>query len=153
MNNNELMHHGIKGMRWGVRRTQAQLGHKPTSSSKSASSKSDSSKLSKHKRLRKNELKTAAPKKKKLSEMSEEEINKKIERMRLEKTYKQLISELNPQKASKGKQFVLRVLEKSGENIATQLATYVFGTTVNNVASKFVEDEKIVNPKKGQKDK
>lgn len=150
MENNELMHHGIKGMRWGVRRTQAQLGHKPTSSSKSASSKSDSSKLSKHKRLRKNELKTAAPKKKKLSEMSEEEINKKIERMRLEKTYKQLISELNPQKTSKGKQFVLRVLEKSGENIATQLATYVFGTTVNNVASKFVEDKKIVNPKKGQ---
>lgn len=150
MENNELMHHGIKGMRWGVRRTQAQLGHKPTSSSKSASSKSDSSKLSKLKRLRKNKLKIAAPKKKKLSEMSEEEINKKIERMRLEKTYKQLTSELNPQKTSKGKQFVLRVLEKSGENIATQLATYVFGTAVNNVASKFVEDKKIVNPKKGQ---
>lgn len=153
MENNELKHYGILGMKWGVRRTQAQLGHKPTSSSKLVSSKSDSSKLSKRKRLRKNELKTAAPKKKKLSEMSEEEINKEIERMRLEKTYKQLISELNPQKTSKGKQFVLRVLEKSGENIATQLATYVFGTTVNNVASKFVEDEKIVNPKKGQKDK
>lgn len=150
MENNELKHYGILGMKWGVRRTQAQLGYKPTSSSKSVSSKSDSSKLSKHKRLRKNELKTVAPKKKKLSEMSEEEINKKIERMRLEKTYKQLISELNPQKTSKGKQFVLRVLEKSGENIATQLATYVFGTTVNNVASKFVEDKKIVNPKKGQ---
>lgn len=25
--NNELYHHGIKGMKWGVRRTDAQLGH------------------------------------------------------------------------------------------------------------------------------
>ena len=25
--NNELYHHGIKGMKWGVRRTAAQLGH------------------------------------------------------------------------------------------------------------------------------
>ena len=26
-NDNELYHHGIKGMKWGVRRTAAQLGH------------------------------------------------------------------------------------------------------------------------------
>lgn len=153
MENNELMHHGVKGQRWGVIRTKEQLGHKPTSSSKSASSKSDSSKLSKHKRLRKNELKTAAPKKKTISEMSEEELNKMIDRMRLEKTYKQLISELNPKKVSKGKQFVGRILAKSAENIGTQLATYLMGTAVNDVASKFVKDKKIVNPKKGQKDK
>lgn len=154
MENNELMHHGVKGQRWGIIRTKEQLGHKTTSSSKSASSKSDSSKLSKRKRLRKNELKTAAPKKKKLSEMSEEEINKKIERMRLEKTYKQLTSELNPKKVSKGRQFVGRILSKSAENIGTQLATYVMGSAVNKIAYNFfTEDDKIVNPKKGQKDK
>ena len=28
MYKNELMHHGIKGQRWGVRRTPAQLGYK-----------------------------------------------------------------------------------------------------------------------------
>ena len=150
MENNELMHHGVKGQRWGIIRTKEQLGHKTISSSKSASSKSDSLKLSKHKKLKKASSKVEAPKKKTISEMSEEELNKMIDRMRLEKTYKQLISELNPKKVSKGKQFVLRVLEKSGENIATQLATYVFGTAVNNAASKFVEDKKIVNPKKGQ---
>ena len=30
MDNYEIYHHGILGMRWGVRRTPAQLGHKPT---------------------------------------------------------------------------------------------------------------------------
>lgn len=35
MDNYELTHHGIKGMRWGVRRTPAQLGHKPSSGDKS----------------------------------------------------------------------------------------------------------------------
>lgn len=150
MENNELKHYGILGMKWGVRRSPAQLGHKPSSSSKSSPNRNGPSKISRPKKLKKASSKVEAPKKKTISKMSEEELNKMIDRMRLEKTYKQLISELNPKKVSKGKQFVLRVLEKSGENIATQLATYVFGTAVNNAASKFVEDKKIVNPKKGQ---
>lgn len=153
MENNELKHHGVVGMKWGIRRSPAQLGHKPSSSSKSSPNRNGPSKISRLKKLKKASSKVETPKKKTISEMSEEELNKMIDRMRLEKTYKQLISELNPKKVSKGKQFVLRVLEKSGENIATQLATYVLGTAVNNAASKFVKDKKIVNPKKGQKDK
>lgn len=153
MNNNELKHHGVLGMKWGIRRSPAQLGHKPSSSSKSSSNRNGPSKISRPKKLKKASSKVEAPKKKTISEMSEEELNKKIDRMRLEKTYKQLTSELNPKKVHKGRQFVLRVLEKSGENIATQLTTYAMGAIVNKMASKFVDDDKIVNPKKGQKDK
>ena len=36
-----LMHHGIKGMKWGVRRTPAQLGHKPSVSSRAKTKLSD----------------------------------------------------------------------------------------------------------------
>ena len=54
----------------------------------------------------------------------------------------------NPKKPSRGKDFVMDVLEKSGKNIATQLTTYAMGAAVNKVAGK-----EIVNPKKGQKDK
>lgn len=153
MDNNTLKHHGVKGQKWGVIRSPAQLGHKPSSSSKSIFNRNGSSKISRPKKLKKASSKVEAPKKKTISEMSEEELNKKIKRMQLEKMYKQLTSELNPKKVSKGKQFVLRVLEKSGETIATQLTTYAMGTVVNKVVSKFIEDDKIVNPKKGQKDK
>lgn len=41
MENTELTHHGIKGMKWGVRRTPAQLGHK-TAGKKKKSSVGDS---------------------------------------------------------------------------------------------------------------
>lgn len=41
MDNNQLTHHGIKGMKWGVRRSPAQLGHKPSSKKKSEGSLSE----------------------------------------------------------------------------------------------------------------
>ena len=58
-----------------------------------------------------------------------------------------------PPKSSKGKDFVMRVIEKSGENIATQLTTYVMGSAVNKLLGDTFNDPSIVNPKKGQKDK
>lgn len=56
--NNSMMHYGIKGMRWGVRRTDAQLGHRP--------------------------------KRKRASDMSNEELNREINRLQKERLYKDL---------------------------------------------------------------
>ena len=41
MDENQLTHHGIKGMRWGVRRTPAQLGHKTLPKKKKTQSLSE----------------------------------------------------------------------------------------------------------------
>ena len=36
MNEYELYHHGIKGQKWGIRRTAAQLGHRVAKAAKTA---------------------------------------------------------------------------------------------------------------------
>ena len=124
MNDNELYHYGVLGMKWGVRR-------KRNSSN----------------------VETAKPKKKTLSEMSDDELRSKLNRLQMEKQYKDLVSTLNPRQESKAKTFVKKVLERSGENIATQTATYVMGKEINKVLGKIYGDPNAVNPKKGQKDK
>lgn len=140
MNDNQLLHYGVLGMKWGIRRTPAQLararGERPSQSdSKSSTTKSSSSK-------------------KRSSEMSEDELRSKIQRLELEKRYKDLLSATAPPpKSTRGKDFVMRVLEKSGENILTQLTTDVMGKAVNATFGKLLNDPKLVNPKKGQKDK
>ena len=99
----------------------------------------------------------SAPQKRKLSELSNEEIQAKIDRMNLENKYKELaqarIDAVSKKEVSKGQQFVMDVLEKSGKNIATQAVTWALGTGVNKVIETTFGEKDAINPKKGQKDK
>ena len=191
MNENELYHYGVKGQKWGVRRTAAQLGHKPTTKKKKVSKGEEflnrlstarktrtANKLKKEKQRtrqaeqeRKLEEQKKATKKakaelkaarkverkpktsKSVSEMSEEELKARINRLQLEKQYKDLMTQVNPQKKSKGKEFVTDILYSSGKNIGGQAVTYLMGTATNKVMEKAFNDPRVVNPKKGQKDK
>lgn len=148
--NDELYHHGIKGMKWGVRRTPAQLGHKISSGKKRVSQLLGLNKKSKKKARSSAESSTS---KKKVSEMSDTELREKINRLQMEKTYKELNATLNPQRKSKAKAFVSSVMEQSAKNIATQTTTYLIGSAINNTIGVAVGDKNMVNPKKGQKDK
>lgn len=144
MNQNELAHYGVLGMKWGVRRTPAQLARARGEKVPAAKSQK--------------ELKVKSPstKKKSFSEMSDDELKKEISRLQLEKTYKDLMRSVYPPKKSVsdyGKEIVTDILTNSAKNIGSQAVTYVMGKGVNKALSGIFDDPNVVNPKKGQKDK
>ena len=92
----ELYQYGVKGMKWGVRRTAAQLGHlviKGASKIKNRISESNE----KRKIRKQNE----ANKRKPVSEMTDDELKQRLNRLDMEKRYSDYMKTLNPKKESR----------------------------------------------------
>lgn len=130
MDNNELYHYGVLGMKWGIRRTPAQLGHKTSSKKKKPLRLFSKKKKVNTKKTDTNKVDTKS-KKKKVSEMSDEELQTRISRMRLEQTYKQLQQDTGKKSTFNGKKFVMNVLEKSGEQMAVQIVNEISAKAIN----------------------
>ena len=134
-NNNVLEHHGILGMKWGVRRYQNKDGSL-TARGKARARQSDDE-----------DTKQEAAKKS-VKNLSDDELRRRISRLELERRYVDLSTAEQKRKISKGKAFVMNVLEKSGQSVASQITTYAIGTAANKLIGK-----DIVNVKKLQEDK
>lgn len=99
---------------------------------------------------------TPEPRKKTISEMSDDEIRNMISRLQLEKQYSDLVKSLEPKnnqtspQKSKGKEFIQSVLYTSGKSAATYVLTesfkYAGATAINKMVGK-----NIVNIKKDEK--
>lgn len=133
MENHELYHYGIKGMRWGIRRTQAQLGHRTTSQNKKKQSVIEKWKKQRQskKETEREEARKEALRNKPVSKMTDSELNERISRLTKERQVLQLqkdVSALTPQKVSAGKSFlskfgneaVVPALTTAGKNVLTK---------------------------------
>lgn len=97
-----LTHFGVKGQKWGVRKAVSSTGGKTP---------------------------TIRAKAKK---MSDEDLQKAIKRMELEKRY----VDLNKQTSNAGKQYAKGVLDQAGKGAATMVVTTVLAATVGAAIQK-----------------
>ena len=141
-----LIHYGILGMKWGVRRYQNKDGSL-TSAGKKRYGNNDDIKDSQQKN-------TEEPKKKSVKDMSDEELRREVNRMQLEQNYLRMTG----QNIEKGKSaaeialgkmkesFVSTVAQKSGQILAERLVNSMLGVKDN-------KDNKDNSPKNNNSNK
>lgn len=155
-----LAHYGVLGMKWGVRRTAAQLGNHVRTKRTQVKRKQS---LAKARATREKNRKAAAKRQMLLDKgllspkkMTDAELRAKIDRLNLEKEFKKSMAEA---RGDGGKKYVTDILKKIGDNtmtnLGTQAATHIVGNAINKIAGVDSGDvaKRIVNPQKGQSDK
>lgn len=125
-----LMHHGIRGMKWGIRRYQNKDGSLTAAGRKRQRNNPFFIKKSKAKKEKEsnNKKEVKNNKKKNVRDMSNEELREKTNRMRLENDYirtSQDYAKLHQKKASLGKRFIQTlskdVLIPAATNVGRQM--------------------------------
>ena len=131
--NDELMHYGVKGMKWGVRRKRylSKARSKVRKLKRERSKKKQERKAERAVRKATKKI-SEQPKHKPISEMTDEELKVVIDRMDLERKYKEAIAKNNPQ-SDRGKKFVTNVLERSGEQLVTQVLNHYGAKALNKM--------------------
>ena len=107
MHNNELYHYGVLGMKWGVRRSRPSS----TRSSRRKKKSNEPSPDFKERTKRKSDLKNRRT-------LSDEELKRKIERLKMEREFRELTKEdIGP-----GKKFASEVMSAAGKKVLTAAA-------------------------------
>lgn len=138
-NQTVLQHHGVLGMRWGRRRASAAARSAASASvakDKASANKAYSESVKTDKAAAKKAR--AAVKKEKYEKkhpdksMSDEELKKHLNRLNMEKQYKQLTKDVNPTSIDVGKKYTANIIKSVG---ATAVTTTAAITLYNNIGT------------------
>lgn len=144
MEENELYHYGVLGMKWGVRkdRTRGGFGKKKKKAKLVLESPFSQKKRQAESKTKAPDSSSAAKGVKKISDMSDDELRSLINRMQMEQQYKDLL----PKKQEKGKSFAKKFLAKNAEYVLTQVVQQTANRAIRSALDKkfgpMKEDEK-----------
>ena len=141
-NTDELYHHGVPGQRWGFRRYQNPDGTLTPAGRRRANKLAEKYAKVTGKKLiikKRSVQGNEKQKPKTISEMSDQEIQAKINRMRLEDTYMSMIASRAPKpQVSRGKRFINNIKRNVIAPAAVQAGKTVLTTVFTNAMYKMV---------------
>ena len=130
---NSLYHFGIKGMKWGIRRYQNKDGSLTAAGKKRYNEGEQSSK-------EKSAPSSSSSRSKSISELSDAELRTRINRLNLEKQYRQLLSEgasNDTKQVKEGKSFANEIKDRAVKNVFLPAAEEIGRQIVRSKLAEF----------------